>query len=215
LYFVHTHMVDETSSKKRRRKKASYVEMDEGDDPDESGMEVLRLLLQGGRMKVKSKFDEEYQRAISLQQQVVELTTEQLEVFKGAFSRYDKQNNATIRYKSLIKALRKLGQNPTEDNVYSILNTLHSMGKEVIQFIDFVKIFIFISSDVDEVIREAFSVFDTDGSGSITHEEFRVQIQSVKADITPEEVDEIILEADVNGDGEIDLLEFSRMLQEK
>lgn len=49
-------------------------------------------------------------------------------------------------------------------------------------------------------------MFDTDGSGSITHDEFRVQIQSVRADITPEEVDEIIAEADINGDGEIDLI---------
>ena len=50
-------------------------------------------------------------------------------VFQGAFSKYDKRNDATMRFKNLIKALRKLGQNPTEDKVYSIHNTLRSMGK--------------------------------------------------------------------------------------
>lgn len=45
--------------------------MEEKDDNDESGMEVLRLLLEGGKMKMRTKNDEETERAIMLQRQVV------------------------------------------------------------------------------------------------------------------------------------------------
>ena len=49
-------------------------------------------------------------------------------------------------------------------------------------------------------------MFDADGGGSITHAELRQKMLSSGTDITCEEIDEIIKEADKDGDGEINLI---------
>ena len=62
-----------------------------------------------------------------------------------------------------------------------------------------------MSTDVDETIKEAFYIFDSDGSGAISSEEFRKVMMTLGAQMTDEEVTEIIEEVDVDGDGQINL----------
>ena len=62
-----------------------------------------------------------------------------------------------------------------------------------------------MTQDVDETIKEAFYIFDADGSGSISTEEFREVMTSQGAMLSAAECNEIISEADRDGDGEIDL----------
>lgn len=56
----------------------------------------------------------------------------------------------------------------------------------------------------DEELREAFRVFDKDGNGFISAAELRHVMISLGEKLTEEEVDEMIKEADTNGDGQID-----------
>lgn len=49
-------------------------------------------------------------------------------MYKEAFATYDKQKNGTIRMKALVKVLRTLGENPTEDKVEAIQLQLASKG---------------------------------------------------------------------------------------
>ena len=58
---------------------------------------------------------------------------------------------------------------------------------------------------IDEIISEAFNMFDTDHGGSISHDEFRERMLSSGTDIEMHEIDEIIAEVDSNQDGVIDL----------
>lgn len=67
-------------------------------------------------------------------------------------------------------------------------------------------------SDSEEEIKEAFRVFDKDGNGSISREELRQVMTSLGMKLTAEEEDEMICEADMNGDGEIDYDEFKKMM---
>ena len=55
-----------------------------------------------------------------------------------------------------------------------------------------------------EMIREAFRVFDKDGNGVITAQEFRYFMVHMGMQFSEEEVDEMINEVDIDGDGEID-----------
>lgn len=59
------------------------------------------------------------------------------------------------------------------------------------------------NTDKDSEIREAFAVFDRDGSGKISSEELRHIMKSLGEDLTDEEIQQMIREADTNGDGEI------------
>jgi len=58
-------------------------------------------------------------------------------------------------------------------------------------------------TDLEEEQREAFRVFDKDGSGSISAAELRHVMKKLGEKLTDEEVDEMIREADLDGDEEI------------
>ena len=53
---------------------------------------------------------------------------------------------------------------------------------------------------------------DQDGDWSISSAELRLVLHNLGEELTDEEVDAIIREADIDGDGEIDYLEFTKMM---
>jgi calmodulin len=57
--------------------------------------------------------------------------------------------------------------------------------------------------DSDDEIREYFRVFDKDGNGFISAAELRHVMTTLGEKLTDEEVDEMIREADINGDGQV------------
>lgn len=59
-------------------------------------------------------------------------------------------------------------------------------------------------TDSEEEIREAFKVFDRDNNGFISAAELRHVMTSIGERLTDDEVDEMIREADQDGDGRID-----------
>jgi len=59
-------------------------------------------------------------------------------------------------------------------------------------------------TDSEEEIREAFKVFDRDNNGFISAAELRHVMTSIGEKLTDDEVDEMIKEADQDGDGRID-----------
>jgi len=58
-------------------------------------------------------------------------------------------------------------------------------------------------TDSEEEIKEAFKVFDKDGNGFISAAELRHVMTNLGEKLTDEEVDEMIREADIDGDGQI------------
>lgn len=66
--------------------------------------------------------------------------------------------------------------------------------------------------DYEENIRAAFVKLDEDGNGYITRDELTKALESNKT-LTEEEVDMIVDEVDVNGDGNIDYPEFLAMIK--
>lgn len=67
-------------------------------------------------------------------------------------------------------------------------------------------------TDSEEEIKEAFKVFDKDGNGFISAAELRHVMTNLGEKLTDEEVDEMIREADVDGDGQINYEEFVKMV---
>ena len=70
-------------------------------------------------------------------------------------------------------------------------------------------------TDSEEEILEAFKVFDKDGNGFISAAELRHVMTNLGEKLTDEEVDEMIREADVDGDGQINYEEFVKMMMSK
>ena len=69
--------------------------------------------------------------------------------------------------------------------------------------------------DSEEELRDAFKVFDRDNNNYISSLELRHVMICLGETITAEEVDEMIKEADIDGDGFINYEEFVRMIINK
>ena len=59
------------------------------------------------------------------------------------------------------------------------------------------------NTDSEEEIREAFRVFDTDRNGFISTTELRYVMRNIGDQLTEADIDEMISEADQDGDGQI------------
>ncbi|KAI8610972.1 hypothetical protein BC830DRAFT_699212 [Chytriomyces sp. MP71] len=72
-----------------------------------------------------------------------------------------------------------------------------------------------ISDEQEAEIREAFHLFDTDGSGSITNKEWRIAMKAMGFEPTKEENKLMLAEMDKDGSGTIDYDEFLAMITKR
>ncbi|KAJ8123086.1 hypothetical protein O1611_g9681 [Lasiodiplodia mahajangana] len=137
------------------------------------------------------------------------LTEEQVSEFKEAFSLFDKDGDGTV--------MRSLGQNPSESELQDMINEVDADNNGTIDFPEFLTMMARKMKDTDseEEIREAFKVFDRDNNGFISAAELRHVMTSIGEKLTDEEVDEMIREADQDGDGRIDYNEFVQLMMQK
>lgn len=69
-------------------------------------------------------------------------------------------------------------------------------------------------TEEEELIR-AFKLFDINNDGSITSDELRKVMKSLGSDLSEDEVELLIREADYDGDGTLDLQEFTKFMLTK
>merc|ERR1711971_334485 len=146
-----------------------------------------------------------------------QLTEEQIAEFKEAFSLFDKDGDGTITTKELGTVMRSLGQNPTEAELMDMIQEIGADGSGTIDFPEFLTMMArkMKDSDSEEEILEAFKVFDKDGNGFISAAELRHIMTNLGEKLTDEEVDEMIREADIDGDGQVNTRKFVTMMTSK
>jgi calmodulin len=147
----------------------------------------------------------------------VKLTEEQISEFKEAFSLFDKDADGCITTKELGTVMRSLGQNPTEAEVQDMINEVDADGNGTVDFPEFLNLMgrKMKYTDSEDELKEAFKVFDKDQDGLISAAELRHVMTSLGEKLTDEEVDEMIKEADVDGDGQVNYEDFARMMLAK
>ncbi|KAL2228089.1 UNVERIFIED_CONTAM: Calmodulin-related protein [Sesamum indicum] len=143
-----------------------------------------------------------------------QLTDDQISEFKEAFSLFDKDGDGCITTKELGTVMRSLGQNPTEAELQDMINEVDADGNGTIDFPEFLNLMARKMKDTDseEELKEAFRVFDKDQNGFISAAELRHVMTNLGEKLTDEEVDEMIREADVDGDGQINYEEFVKVM---
>lgn len=120
----------------------------------------------------------------------------------------------TIELHELQQVMRKLGQNPSEAELIEMINSVDDNGDNEIDFEEFL---ILMKSrigerDPEKELRDAFAVFDTDGSGSIDRKELKRLMKKLGQALSEAELDAMMEEVDQNGDGEISFEEFKAMM---
>ncbi|CAG87080.2 DEHA2D10582p [Debaryomyces hansenii CBS767] len=145
------------------------------------------------------------------------LSEQQIAEFKEAFSLFDKDGDGKITTKELGTVMRSLGQNPSESELTDMINEVDVDSDGSIDFPEFLTMMARKMKDTDSEaeIAEAFKVFDRNGDGKISAAELRHVLTSIGEKLSDADVDQMIREADVNNDGEIDIQEFTQLLSTK
>jgi len=144
-----------------------------------------------------------------------DLSKEQIAHFKETFSLYDKDEVGMISTKHLGIVMRTLGLNPTEAELQALEGEVEhdADGNGLVDF----KLFLVMmarkikesSANVQEDIVDAFRVFDKDANGFMSAAELRhVMMNLGDQKLTEEDVAEMIREADMDGDGQINYEDF-------
>ncbi|ETO13499.1 hypothetical protein RFI_23867 [Reticulomyxa filosa] len=72
-----------------------------------------------------------------------------------------------------------------------------------------------LTDDQWEDLKEAFTLFDTDRSGTIDSNELKTVLQTLGLEVTDKEVEDMAADIDLNKDGEIDFDEFVRLMERR
>ena len=145
---------------------------------------------------------------------VENLSEERITEFKAAFELFDKDRDGAINNKELGTVMRNLGQNPSEEELKQMINEIDFDKNGVIDFNEFLYLMVkkMNGNDTEEELLEAFKVFDRDGNGYVTSHELRCVMTTLCEETSPEEIEEMIKEADIDGDGQVDYQEFVKMM---
>ncbi|XP_045478631.1 caltractin-like [Harmonia axyridis] len=144
-----------------------------------------------------------------------ELNDEQKNDIKEAFDLFDNENCGKIDSKDLKVAMRALGFEPKKEEIKKMISEIDKDCTGRISFDDFLELMAVKMSEKDskEEILKAFRLFDDDDTGKITFKNLKRVAKELGENLTDEELQEMLDEADLNGDGEISQEEFLRVMK--
>uniref|UniRef100_A0A8C4ZCJ4 Calcium binding protein 2b n=1 Tax=Gadus morhua TaxID=8049 RepID=A0A8C4ZCJ4_GADMO len=137
----------------------------------------------------------------------------EIEELREAFVEFDRNKKGYISCGDLGECMRTMGYMPTEMELIELSQQIcECLGWN---FEDFVELMgpKMLAETADMIgikeLRDAFKEFDTNGDGQINIMELREAMKKLMGEqLTNREIDEILRDVDLNGDG----LEFVRMM---
>jgi len=144
-------------------------------------------------------------------------TAEQIEEFRAAFDLFDQDGNNAISKEELGVVMRRLGLNPSDSELKDMIREHDLDESGQIEFGEFCHLLAqrMEGEDKEEHLKAAFRTFDQDGSGKISALELRNVMHSLGEKLTDSEINDMILEADIDGDGQINYEEFVKIMVTK
>ncbi|CAI5704136.1 unnamed protein product [Peronospora effusa] len=143
------------------------------------------------------------------------LRDEQKQEIREAFDLFDTNGNGTIDVKELKVAMRALGLDPQKKEIQTLITELQRDGRNTMEFNEFVDLMTPKLREMDsrKEILKAFHLFDDDETGKISFSNLKRVAKELGENMTDEELQEMIEEADRDGDGEINEDEFLRIMK--
>ncbi|KAF4755160.1 hypothetical protein FOZ62_001621 [Perkinsus olseni] len=142
---------------------------------------------------------------------------EEIEQLKKVFTSMDKNGDGQLTIQEVVEGIQNSGLKDIPDDLMDIMKQVDSDGSGVIDYTEFLA----ATLDKKKYIQEdrmwgAFRVFDRDGDGKITRKELSEVLNNGEvSDLVSGHIDEILQQADANGDGEIDFDEFVAMMEKQ
>jgi Ca2+-binding EF-hand superfamily protein len=144
-----------------------------------------------------------------------EITEEQSQEIKEAFDLFDSESTGYIDSKELKVAMRALGFEPKKEEIRKILSEVDKQGEGNISFEDFLSIMTekMLERDPIEEMKKAFHLICEEGQDKITLKSLQKVAKELGENMTVEELQEMIEEADRDGDGEIGEEDFLKVMK--
>ncbi|NXF49961.1 CETN1 protein, partial [Oceanites oceanicus] len=146
------------------------------------------------------------------------LSEEQRGELREAFELFDRDGSGLIDVSDLkarnCKSAAAVGCELGREEMKRIVSEFGEEGSGKLAFKSFLQVMTqkMVEPCLKKEILEAFKAFDCDGTSKISFENLKAVASETGEDITDEELQEMIDEADVDGDGEVDEQEFLWML---
>ncbi len=145
----------------------------------------------------------------------LKLTEEQKQEIKEAFDLFDTEGLGNIDAKELKVAMRALGFDPKKDEIRKIIIDMDRDHNGTIEYQDFLDLMTIKMKERDpiEEMRKAFRLFLDDDSDKIGLRHLKRVAKDLGENMTDAELQEMIDEADRDGDGEISEQDFIRIMK--
>lgn len=147
----------------------------------------------------------------------VGLDDEQIEELREAFNLFDTEHSGTIDARELKAALRALGFEVKKADVRKMLADVGKDPTQPIDFNDFMEMMRGRMPDKNSraEVNKVFALFDEDETGKISFRNLKRIAHELGETLTDEELQEMIEEADRDGDGLVNPDEFYRVMRKR
>ncbi|KAL7459661.1 hypothetical protein ACHAWC_011572 [Mediolabrus comicus] len=127
---------------------------------------------------------------------------------------YDADGGGSISNDELKKVFKKLGSNPTDDQIQAMIKRVDVNGDGEIDFEEFLVMMKMNQqfNDPDKDFRDAFKTMDTDGDGTISKKELSDLFIKLGQKLSDEEIQSMMDVVDTDKSGAIDFEEFKAMM---
>lgn len=142
------------------------------------------------------------------------ITEKQYNDANQTFNLFDKKGNGTVSTKELANVFKSLGLQVEDEKLKEWADEADEEASGFITWEQFKPVYeLKMREDEDErELREAFRVLDKGNKGVIPVEDLRWLLKSLGDDLTPDEIEDMIMETDTDGSGTVDYEEFRNLM---
>jgi len=179
--------------------------------PPKPGEQLVKLL-------TSRPVDEREIHGVKVSTRILDnLTPQEIRDLRVVFELFDTNDDGLLAPPELRRAMKALGFKVSREEARQLSNDGSLKGLGMLDFNEYLELVIDRQGDSRDIYSEifkGFTMFDHAKKGSIVLEDLKKSCEESGIKFTEKELEEMIEEADVNGDGHVDQAEFTRIMLE-
>lgn len=177
--------------------------------PPKTGEQLIKLL-------TSHPVDEKEIHGVKVSTRILDnLTPQEIRDLRVVFELFDTNDDGYLAPPELRRSMKSLGFKVSREEAKQLAHDGSLKGIDMLDFSEFLETVIDRQGDsrdmYDEILK-GFSMFDRSKKGSITLPDLKACCEESGIRFTERELEEMMEEADINGDGHVDQSEFIRIM---